>query len=327
MAGKPKVLPEIEWTFPDLTPLPLSLPVVPGESARSYVARSAKQLGVRQTDFLRRLGVGSQTDLAAFGYAHTQRDDALSQILRLNQTDFASLNWIVDEDDYRMPRKVAIPTRTRLCPHCLAEYNAWQKHWVDPLTFICERHGTLLLHVDPTTTLPFKTFQVPQFNHTQLAEMRASTGEPVPEFIETQETLNSLRHGWTEAKPLQYGSGKYYAETIILEALTMTRHTHANNPKSPAVERWLQPWADQLAAAGRPLTNEPDPIPDVNTLHAPTEHIAALAPALVTVLTEGHDDGRETLDDMLDQMFLEHRTHTWAARRTLYQWAGGRFAA
>lgn len=261
------------------------------------------------------------------GYANHARDESLAVILRLEPHEVRGLNWEIDERDQRKPAKVAIPMRTRVCPHCVAETGAWQKHWVDPLCFICETHHTVMFDTDPFTRKWIPARTVPQFNRSELAAMRRSAGDALPDLVVAQQRLNQLRKSWTEPRAVEYASGSYLPETLILEALIMTRHTHSHNPDSPALQRWLQPALDHLVSAGRPLREEQSPLPDVNTLHGPTEHIAALAPQLITIVEEGLAGTRETLDDMLDEMFLEHRRHTWAVRRTLYQWASGRFAA
>lgn len=320
-----KAEPDKRWQKPaDTSPLPHTIPTVPGETINSYTSRLATTLGVRQITILNRLGI-KHNGTNYLSHNTSQQTETMAKILRLPLEDFTPLLWPTGPYKGKQAN-TGNPRTTRLCPHCLAETGAWQMSWVDPLIYTCTTHHTLLLDNDPNTHRRFRTYRTPTYPPNQLAQLRSSVGQPIPRLTDTQTQLTQLRRQWINEKPLQYGTGKYLPETLALEAQTMTRHTHNHNPASPALKHWLGTTIDQLTEAGRAPVPEPTDVSTINRLHGPVELTAALAPQLIVFLNEGIQGTRETLDNMLDHMFQEHRQHTWAARNTLYQWATAGFA-
>ena len=151
--------------------LPLHLPVVDGESFRSYADRSAAELGMSLSGFLTATGVIDDPRviippsaygavlpgdrLQRFSYVTRLPEARIEQMLLSRYHGRAiDLSGVIPSDSARLSRMAfrswAYFVGSHACPDCLRELaGAWLIAWKLPWSFACVRHRRLLVDTCP----------------------------------------------------------------------------------------------------------------------------------------------------------------------------------
>lgn len=146
-----------------MTPLPLGLKPIPGETLPSYLDRTAHLYDLTLSELLRHLAFRTDQRHALIGYGVTLPPGHLHELantLALSERTVASMllthyhpnvvSITIDHDDLtgsmrRLARQWMYTYGSPVCPDCLRATNAWQLPWKLAWAFICLKHRSLLV--------------------------------------------------------------------------------------------------------------------------------------------------------------------------------------